>query len=226
LARVAKNRRSKRHMAKREPKLVENPKTAMLVRGTTTSAVIKELLCDLFVMKKPHAVHFSRKNDIKPFEDATSLEFFASKNDASLFAFGSHNKKRPDNLVLGRLFDFQILDMCEVGITNFKGLSDFPGVRKPHLGARPCMIFEGDGFEHNDSLSKLRSLLLDFLRGWPAEKVNLQGLDHAIVCTAVGDDVVKLRTYNIKLLKARTPTQYWPQLHRVSHEESLFATAD
>lgn len=28
-------------------------------------------------------------------------EFFAKKTDASLFLFGSHNKKRPNNLVLG-----------------------------------------------------------------------------------------------------------------------------
>lgn len=30
-------------------------------------------------------------------------EFFAKKTDASLFMFGSHNKKRPNNLVLGEL---------------------------------------------------------------------------------------------------------------------------
>ncbi|KAK3735825.1 hypothetical protein QZH41_019922, partial [Actinostola sp. cb2023] len=43
-----------------------------------------------------------RKNVLKPFEDQTSLEFFSVKNDASLFAYGSHSKKRPHNLVLGK----------------------------------------------------------------------------------------------------------------------------
>jgi ribosome production factor 2 len=204
LARVPKTRRSKRAVEKRAPKLIENPKAAMMIRGTNTSAVINELLCDLYVMKKPFAKHFSRKNDIRPFEDATSIEFFGNKNDASLFAFGSHNKKRPHNLVLGRLFDYQMLDMCELGITGSRGLSAFPGARKPHLGARPCMIFEGADFELVDDLSKLRSLLLDFFRGWPAEKVNLRGIDHAIVCTAVSNTVVCLRTYEIRLLKVST----------------------
>ena len=39
---------------------------------------------------------------MRPFEDQTSLEFMSQKNDASLFAFGSHSKKRPHNLVFGK----------------------------------------------------------------------------------------------------------------------------
>lgn len=31
-------------------------------------------------------------------------EFFSVRNDASLFIFGSHSKKRPHNLVLGMFF--------------------------------------------------------------------------------------------------------------------------
>lgn len=32
-------------------------------------------------------------------------EFFAQKCDASLFMFGSHSKKRPNNIVIGDVFD-------------------------------------------------------------------------------------------------------------------------
>lgn len=45
---------------------------------------------------------FSKKNDMNPMEDETSAEFLMAKNDCSLMAFGSHNKKRPNNLVLVR----------------------------------------------------------------------------------------------------------------------------
>lgn len=204
LARQPKNRRSKRAAEKREPKLEENPKSTLLIRGMTCSNVITELLRDMYIVKKPFAKHFSRKNDIRPFEDASSLEFFSLKNDSSLFAFGSHSKKRPHNLVLGRMFDHQMLDMCELGITNFQGLAAFRKTAKPkEISSRPLMIFDGDGFEHNENLTQLRSLLLDFFRGAPADKVNLRGIDHAIVCTAVGGEAVTLRTYSIGLKKVR-----------------------
>ena len=45
---------------------------------------------------------FSKKNDTNPMEDETSTEFLMAKNDCALMAFGSHNKKRPNNLVLVR----------------------------------------------------------------------------------------------------------------------------
>ena len=40
----------------------------------------------------------------------TSLEFFCQKSDAAMFAFGSHTKKRPNNLTIGRMFDGHLYD--------------------------------------------------------------------------------------------------------------------
>jgi ribosome production factor 2 len=67
-------------------------------------------------MKKPDSVLFQRNNDLHPFESQTSLEFLGRSNDCSLFTLGSHSKKRPHNVVMGRFFDFQTLDMFEFGI--------------------------------------------------------------------------------------------------------------
>ncbi len=57
-----------------------------------------------------------RKNPLRPFEDETQLEFLAECNDTSLFMYVSDSKKRPDNVVLGRLFDHHVLDMIELGV--------------------------------------------------------------------------------------------------------------
>jgi ribosome production factor 2 len=60
------------------------------------------------------AVRLSRKNeDMRPFEAGgeVQLERLARKADAGLFALDSHNKKRPHNLVLGRLFDHRLYDL-------------------------------------------------------------------------------------------------------------------
>ena len=59
----------------------------------------------------------------------------------------SNSKKRPNNLVLGRMFDHKILDMIELGIEAFTPLADIDSHKKAP-GAKPCFIFQGDQFEH------------------------------------------------------------------------------
>jgi ribosome production factor 2 len=76
-------------------------------------------------LKRPHCISFAKKNMVRPFEDASSLEFWAQKNDASLFVIGQTTKKRPDGLTFVRCFDGRVLDMCEVGIDGFVSMNEF-----------------------------------------------------------------------------------------------------
>jgi ribosome production factor 2 len=76
-------------------------------------------------LKRPHAISFSKKNVIRPFEDPSSLEFWADKNDASMFVVGQSSKKRPNNLALVRMFNNKVLDMCELGLDTFVGMNEF-----------------------------------------------------------------------------------------------------
>jgi len=92
-------------MEKREAKIVENPKTAMFIKGHKTSSIVTEVLTDLvslvheslslfavedaedfafsqYKLKKPDAAMMKKKNQILPFEDASSIEFLSQKNDA------------------------------------------------------------------------------------------------------------------------------------------------
>jgi len=140
----AKTARGRRVLAKREPKIVENPRSALVARGQKSSALVNEVLKDIFMMKKPNAKHFTRHNAVHPWEDASPLEFLCQKNDASLFAFGTHSKKRPHNLVLGRTFDHKVLDMYEFGVLSSEPMTAFAkgGAGGASVESRPLLLFQ------------------------------------------------------------------------------------
>jgi hypothetical protein len=84
-------------------------------------------------LKRPNVISFSKKNVVHPFEDTSSLEFWATKNDASFFVIAQSTKKRPNNLTFVRTFDGRVLDMCEVGVDSFVSMNDFKVRRKKFL---------------------------------------------------------------------------------------------
>lgn len=67
------------------------------------------------------------------------------RNGASLFGIGTHTKRRPHNLMLGRTFGGKILDSFDLSVV--------PAVVEPHetdhpmgraaLGTTPCFVFLG-----------------------------------------------------------------------------------
>lgn len=201
----AKNQRVKRALEKKEPKVHENTKNAIFIKGGRTSETVTQALKDMCLLKKPNAVSFKKKNILRPFDDQTSIEFFSEKSDASLFMFGSHSKKRPHNLVIGRLFDFHILDMVELGIEKFKAISQYSTGKCP-VGTKPCLLFTGDAFDQDLEYKRLKNLLTDFFRGPVIEKVRLAGLEHVILFTAA-EGKLYIRSYRVLLKKsgARTP---------------------
>jgi ribosome production factor 2 len=167
------------------------------------------VLKDLHTLKKPAAKLFTKRNMTRPFEDPSSVEFLCKANDASLFSYVSHSKKRPQNLVMGRLFDFQVLDMIELSVdgATFKPMSSFEGKRQAvvRIDSKPMFIFQGNEFESDPNLKTFKNLLLDYFRGQVLDKINLAGLDRVVVCTA-HKSVVYFRHYGI-ILKT-TGTKY------------------
>jgi ribosome production factor 2 len=95
--------RGKRVLSRRDPQLVEGERSLLTLRGPKASARGVAALRFFSGMKKGASRPLTRKNDIRPFEDLSSLEFLAGVNNCSAFALASHTKKRPDNLVLVRL---------------------------------------------------------------------------------------------------------------------------
>ncbi|XP_064623284.1 ribosome production factor 2 homolog [Lineus longissimus] len=199
-----KNQRVKRALEKKEPKVNENNKTAMFIRGGRTSELITQSLKEIYTLKKPDAVFFKKKNIMRPFEDQTSIEFFSTKGDCSLFMFGSHSKKRPHNLVIGRLFDHHILDMVELGVGSFKSLETFKGSKIP-VGTKPCLLFAGEPFETDYEYKRLKNLFIDFFRGPVIENIRLSGLEHVMMFTAA-EGKVFLRSYKVLFKKSGCKT--------------------
>ncbi|KAK2083846.1 rRNA-binding ribosome biosynthesis protein rpf2 [Saguinus oedipus] len=187
-----KTKRSKRFLEKREPKLNENIKNTMLIKGGNANATVTEVLKDVYALKKPYSVLYKKKNITRPFEDQTSLEFFSKKSDCSLFMFGSHNKKRPNNLVIGRMYDYHVLDMIELD--------------KCPEGTKPMLIFAGDDFDVTEDYRRLKSLLIDFFRGPAVSNIYLAGLEYVLHFTALNGKIY-FRSYKLLLKKSgfRTP---------------------
>jgi len=210
---VAKTQRAKRALQNKAPKLFENVKSTLLLKGPSSSQVMNNVLKDLHTLKKPAAKMFTKRNMTRPFEDTSSVEFLCKTNDASLFCYVSHTKKRPHNMVLGRMFDFQLLDMMELSVdsSTFQPMSAFEKTRKAvvRIDSKPMFVFQGTEFQTNPDFAKLKNLLLDFFRGTVLDKVNIAGLDRVIVCTA-NKGVVYFRHYGI-VLRARANSKY-PQV--------------
>lgn len=212
--RKPRNARSKRALDKKAPKAIENPKQALFLRGTSCSQITQNALTDLYQLRIPLAKKFTKKNEIHPFEDASSLEFFSEKNDASILVFGSSSKKRPHALTCVRTFGGKVLDMLELYLDpeSFRTLAQFKN-KKCAVGLKPMLLFSGTPFESPipNAYTQAKSFFTDFFKGEPADKVDVEGLQY-IVSVSVRDEVdgesdlekpkIHLRVYLIRTKKS------------------------
>lgn len=205
--------RVQRYLKSTESQLKESSKSVLLFKGIKASSSMTDLLRELRALQAPNAKLLSKKNQITAFDHTgqQSLEFLCTKNDCALFAMASHNKKRPNNLLMGRTFDRQILDMAELGIVRFKSMHDYGGsVPKKRAGSKPLLLFVGDLWQHELELRNFQNLLTDFYRGDVVDKLVVTGLDHIIVFTVAqpkqqqqqpDTPLIHQRTYFCKLKK-------------------------
>jgi len=203
-----KERKARKLKEDRAPKLQENTKHALFIRGHKTSNVVNMLLTDFYSLKKPYSTQYSRKssNGTKgPFEDPTSIEFFSMKNDASLFMHGTHIKKRPHNLIIGRMFHFHVMDMVEFGISGYKSIEEFNASKLPGLGTKSAIILIGSLFQTDEKYKLIGNLFIDFFRGPVVKQINLPGLDKVMtISVCEGTNTISFRHYSIQLKKSGT----------------------
>ncbi|KAK9454186.1 Brix domain-containing protein [Dipodascopsis uninucleata] len=221
MMRVAKprNARSKRAMDSRAPQLVEHTKKALVIRASTGGQLVQNAMTDLSAYKKPDVKKFSKKNEVHPFDDTTTLEFFSQKNDASLLLVGSNTKKRPNTLTWIRTFNYQILDMIELQILNYKSIEEFKQLTI-NIGMKPLFNFSGPIFDTHAHYQQVKSIFLDFFRGSQVPMLDLAGIQYIISVCAGGDGNVSVysedtsnlppihfRVYKIKTYKSKIQTK-------------------
>ncbi|KAF8889214.1 Brix domain-containing protein [Mucidula mucida] len=166
-----KNARSKRVMDARMPKEIEDERTAIFVKGTHTGEVVNKVMKDLMALKRSAAIAFNKKNDIHPFDAASaststaSLEFWSSKNDASLFLIGQSNKNAPTASLFG-------VEGC-VSMAELKTPKSTPG-------HKPMLHFASELFSTHPRFIQLKSMLMSFFNGEQVDEICLSGLEHVI----------------------------------------------
>ncbi|CAF1376252.1 unnamed protein product [Rotaria magnacalcarata] len=201
-----KTQRGKRALKEREPKLIENARSSLCIRGNKTNNIMKILLKDLHLLKSPYSKMYQKKNpDIFPFENTSKLEWYCQKSDCSLLAYVTHSKKRPNNLVLARLHNHIVMDMFEFELNRqtFRSLDDFKCV-KFAPGNKPCLIFHGELFDSEAEYKRLKCFFTDFFRGETNMKeIDLNGLEHVITFTLdIQTKLLTIRVFHIELKKS------------------------
>ncbi|KAK5117663.1 hypothetical protein LTR62_005086 [Meristemomyces frigidus] len=207
-----KNARTKRFVDNKAPQQTENPRTTLFLKYTTCSEVLHLVLNDIYALKRPLAIKFSKKNNIHPFEDPSSLEFFSEKNDASLMVFASHSKKRPHCLNLVRFFGYKVLDMIELSVIpeTMRTLSQFKN-EKTATGLKPLLSFSGSAFDSPtaNAYTLAKSVLLELFKGPDVAEIDVEGLQYMLHFSVDEEDdsssdskpQIHLRSYLLKTKK-------------------------
>ncbi|KAF7998246.1 hypothetical protein HCN44_009644 [Aphidius gifuensis] len=199
-----KTHKGKRAIVNREPKLIEDLKDTLCIKGSTASQYVNNAMRDLYDLKKPSAALLQKKNIILPFEDITPIENFSRKHNAPLFMFVSNNKKRPHNLIMGRTYEHTLLDMIEFGVENYVSLKEFK-TDKISTGLKPMLVFNGELFDTNHEYGRIRNLFVDMFHREVVDNVRLQGLEHVLSFTAF-ENKIYLRSYKVSMKKSGTKT--------------------
>ncbi|KAJ9652910.1 rRNA-binding ribosome biosynthesis protein rpf2 [Neophaeococcomyces mojaviensis] len=222
-----RNARTARIVKAREPQLLEDRKRVLLLHGSKCPEPIRNVLKTITTLTKPHAVQLTKKNEnIHPFEDASSLEFLALKNDCALVAFATHSKKRPNNISLLRIFDGKVLDMVELLLLISAEESVEKGRLEVGVEMKPMILFAGSQWDDNSAseqatlFRQLKSTFLDVFQGEEISSIDVAGLQYVLMIAAgetnststttntsdpSNKPVIHLRWYKVRTLRSDTP---------------------
>ena len=132
----------------------------------------------------------------------------ANKNECGLVVYGSSNKKRPNCVTLARIFNSQLLDMCELMLLPAADGESIPPINElvMHVGTglRPMMLFAGSPWDDPTSSSHvmLKSFFLDMFKGEETDRIDVEGLQYVLMIGAEEpredlSPIIHLRWYKV-----------------------------
>lgn len=124
------------------------------------------------------------------------IEQLSVKTDCSMFALGTHQKKRPNNLVLGRCFSGHVLDMFEFEVANYTPMQTF-SCKDVTNQLKPILIFQGESFDFSDKHRRMKNFLLDFFQQAEYEEANIANLKRVMVFTSVSESRILFRQLEV-----------------------------
>ncbi|KAK5062559.1 hypothetical protein LTR84_004632 [Exophiala bonariae] len=221
-----RNARTARIVKAREPQQVESRKKVLLLHGSKCPQPVATILKTVHTLTKPDAVQLHKKNEnIYPFEDPSSLEFLALKNECGVVVFGTHSKKRPNNITIMRTFDGKLLDMLELLVL----VPPEQQEKKDQLlqvgvAMKPLILFSGSQWDDTSAsaqaaqYSTIKSIMLDLFQGEEIASIDVAGLQFLLMIAAgessnasadisdpTNKPVLHLRWYKIRTLRSENP---------------------
>ncbi|KIW65189.1 hypothetical protein PV04_07469 [Phialophora macrospora] len=220
-----RNARTARIVKAREPQQVESRKRVMLLHGTKCPLHIQTVLKTIHTLTKPDSVMLNKKNEnIHPFENTESLEFLAGKNESGIVVFGSHSKKRPNNLTVLRIYDGKVLDMLELLLLVPADQSQPEPKLTVGVEMKPMILFAGSQWDDTSSSAQaamyrsLKSIMLDLFQGEEIPSIDVTGLQYLLMIAAgessgtsadlndpTNKPVLHLRWYKLRTMRSNSP---------------------
>jgi len=169
--------KTKRLVSQKESIYTENPKKVLLVLSEKSHEMSKKVEQTMSSLQNVESVSLGKRLTLHPFEDSTTLQQLCYKNDCSLFEVYHHSKKRPENVVIGRLFNFNVLEMIEFGHSIIQ--EDTNARLHSFLGSKPVVVFTGQS--SCPLVQRLQNLFLDLFGGQNLKKLSVSGLDRVLL---------------------------------------------
>lgn len=189
LERKAKTHRGRKHLEHYKPQLEEGERRILLTQGSKTSNLSINALGFFSRLLRSRSTKINARYETRPFEDDQLLLHLSDKHHCPLFFFASNSKKRPNRLVLGRVFDRKMLELIEFEVKELAG--GFSALNGISSSQRVTFVAVGDVFENDDRMRRVRNIFHDVfsssvstinLRETMGFVVTMVGIDEKQVC--------------------------------------------